>query len=66
VWVENLVPGRKKSGEILLCVDFRNLNKDSKKENYPFPPMEKLLQTMSGFEIFSLLDSFLGYNQVLV
>jgi len=32
-WVENLVPVRKKFGEILLCVDFRNLNRDSKKEN---------------------------------
>ena len=25
-WVSNLVPVRKKSGEIPLCVDFRNLN----------------------------------------
>jgi hypothetical protein len=25
-WVSNLVPVRKKSGEIRLCVDFRNLN----------------------------------------
>jgi len=26
-WVANLVPVRKKNGEIKLCVDFRNLNK---------------------------------------
>jgi hypothetical protein len=65
-WVENLVPVRKKSGEIRLCVDFRNLNRASEKDNYPVPPMEKLLQTMSGSEIFSLLDGFSGYNQVLV
>ena len=26
-WVANLVPVRKKNGEIRLCVDFRNLNK---------------------------------------
>jgi hypothetical protein len=25
-WVANLVPVRKKNGEIRLCVDFRNLN----------------------------------------
>jgi hypothetical protein len=31
-WVENLVPVRKKSGEIRLCVDFRNLNKVSLKD----------------------------------
>jgi hypothetical protein len=65
-WVENLVPVRKKSGEICLCVDFRNLNRASEKDNYPVPPMEQLLQTMSGSQIFSLLDSFSCYNQVLV
>jgi hypothetical protein len=65
-WVENLVPVRKKYGEICLCVDFRNLNKASEKDNYPVPPMEKLLQTVFGSDIFSLLDGFSGYNQVLV
>jgi hypothetical protein len=65
-WVANLVPVRKKSGEIRLCVDFRNLNRASEKDNYPIPPMEKLLQTVSGSVIFSLLDGFSGYNQVLV
>jgi hypothetical protein len=57
---------RKKSGEICLCVDFRNLNRASEKDNCPVPPMEKLLETMSGSKIFSLLDGFSGYNQFLV
>jgi hypothetical protein len=65
-WVANLVPVRKKSGEIRLCVDFRNLNRASEKDNYPVPLMEKLLHTVSGFEIISLLDGFSEYNQVLV
>jgi hypothetical protein len=65
-WVSNLVPVRKKFGDIRLCVDFRNLNRASKKDNYPDPPMEKLLQTVSSSDIFSLLDDFSGYNQVLV
>jgi len=42
-WVANLVPVRKKSGEIRLCVDFRNLNRSSKKDNYPLPNMEHIL-----------------------
>ena len=65
-WVSNMVPVRKKSGEIRLCVDFRNLNRASNKDNYLVPPMEQLLQMVSGSELFSLLDGFLGYNQVLV
>ena len=42
-WVANLVPVRKKSGEIRLCVDFRNLNRSSKKDNYPLSKMEHIL-----------------------
>jgi hypothetical protein len=65
-WVENMVSVRKTSRDILLCVDFRNLNRASEKDNYPVSPIEKLLQTMSSSEIFSLLDGFSSYNQVLV
>ena len=65
-WVSNLVPVRKNSGEIRLYVDFRNLNRASDKDNYPIPPMEQLLQMVSGSELLSLLDGFSGYNQVLV
>jgi hypothetical protein len=36
-WVDNLAPVRNKSGEIRLCVDFRNLNQCSLKDNYPLP-----------------------------
>ena len=64
--VSNLVSVRNKSREIRLCVDFRNLNHASDKDNYPVPPMEQILQMVSGYELFSLLDRFSGYNQVLV
>ena len=43
-WVANLVPVRKKNGEIRLCVDFRNLNRSSLKDNYPLPKIEQILQ----------------------
>ena len=41
-WVSNLVPVRKKSREIRLCVDFRNLNHALDKDNYLIPPMEQI------------------------
>jgi hypothetical protein len=65
-WVENLVPVRKKSGDIRICIDFRNLNRASLKDNYLVPAMEQILQSVSGSAILSLLDGFSGYNQVLV
>ena len=43
-WVANLVPVRKKNGDIRLCVDFRALNKASIKDNFPLPNMELILQ----------------------
>ena len=65
-WVSNLVPTRKKIGEIRLCVDFQNLNKLSLKDNYPIPKMDHILQRVVGSSIISLLDGFSGYNQILV
>ena len=60
------MPVRKKNGDIRLCIDFRNLNKASQKDNYPNPSMEHILQCVSHSEMLSLLDGFSGYNQVLV
>ena len=57
---------QKKSGDIKLCVDFINLNHASNKDNYPVPPIKQILNMVSGSELFSLLDGFFGYNQVLV
>jgi hypothetical protein len=65
-WVDNLVLVRKKSGEIRLCVDFRNLNRISKKENYPLPKMEHILQRVIGASMISIIDGFSGYNQIYV
>jgi hypothetical protein len=65
-WVSNLVPTHKKTGEIRLCIDFRNLNKDSLKDNSPLLKMDHILQRVIGSSRISLLDGFSGYNQVLV
>lgn len=65
-WVSNLVVVGKRSGEIRLCVDFRNLNKFYKKDNYPLPKMEHLLQKVLGAKVMSFLDGISGYNQVAV
>ena len=43
-WLSNPVLSRKKTNNVWVCVDFRNLNAVSKKDNYPLPNMELLLQ----------------------
>jgi hypothetical protein len=65
-WVANLIPVRKKSGEIRLSVDFQNLNRSSKKDNYPFPKMEHILQRLTGASRMSMIDGFSGYKEIFV
>ena len=65
-WVSNLVSTRKKSGEIRLCVDLRNLNQVSLKDHYPLPKMDQILQRVLGSSRISLLHGFSGFNQILV
>ena len=60
------MPVRKKTGEIRLCIDFRNLNKVSLKDNYPLPKMDHILQQVVGASCMSLLDGYSGYNQIPV
>ena len=62
----NIVPTRNKNGEIRLCIDFRNLNRVSLKDNYPLPKMDHILQKVVGSHRISTLDGFSGYNQILV
>jgi len=65
-WVANVVPVRKKTSEIRVCIDFRNLNSASLKDNYPLLSMEHVLQAITGFGMMSMLDGLSGYNQVAV
>ena len=46
-WVSNMVPVRKKNGDIRICIDFRNLNKACQKDNFPLPTMEQILDRKS-------------------
>eukprot|EP00253_Pinus_taeda_P008408 PITA_08408 len=61
-----MVPVRKKNGDIRICIDFRNLNKASLKDNFLLPTMEQILQSVVGSKLMSFLDGFSGYNQILV
>ena len=65
-WVSNLVPMRKKNGDIRICIDFINLNKACQKDNFPLPTVEQVLQLVVDSKLMSFLDGFSGYNQILV
>ena len=61
-WLSNIVPVKKKNGQIRCCVDFRNLNKACPKDEFPLPNMDMLIDSVAGHAMFSFMDGFSGYN----
>ena len=47
---------RKKDGSLRLCVDFRGLNKISKKDRYPLPFISDLLSTAGKARLYTTID----------
>ena len=35
IWVANIIPVPKKDGKVCMCVDYRDLNQASPKDNFP-------------------------------
>ncbi|MBW0571807.1 hypothetical protein O181_111522, partial [Austropuccinia psidii MF-1] len=53
---------KKKDGGLHLCVDYRKLNAVTRKNKYPVPPMNQLLNVFNGCSIFSKIDLRGAYN----
>ena len=56
----------KKDGRIRVCVDYSDLNKTSPKDDFPLPNIHILVDNTTGHEIYSFMDGFSGYNQILL
>jgi hypothetical protein len=56
----------KKSGKLISCVDFRQLNKATKKYPYPLPLFDEVLNTASRYEAYSFLDGYSRYHQISI
>ena len=63
-WLSNIVPVKKKNGQIRCCVNFRNLNRAYLKNEFPLPNMDLLIDSVAGSAMFSFMDGFSGYNQI--
>ena len=63
-WVANIVPVPKKDGKVRMCVDYRDLNRASPKDNFPLPHIDTLVDNTAKHSLFSFMDGFSGYNQI--
>ncbi|XP_057969433.1 uncharacterized protein LOC131158581, partial [Malania oleifera] len=58
-----LVPTRETTGW-RMCVDYRKLNAASRKDHFPLPFHDQVLEKVAGHEYYCFLDGFSGYYQI--
>nr|GEY49501.1 putative reverse transcriptase domain-containing protein [Tanacetum cinerariifolium] len=47
-----------------VCIDYRKLNKATRKDHFPLPFMDQMLERLTGNEYYCLFDGFSGYFQI--
>jgi len=60
-WSTNIVLVRKKDGKHRVCIDFRGLNEVTKRDVYPIPRIDDILDTLNGAKYFISLDQANAY-----
>ena len=60
-----LIPTRTVTGW-RVCMDYRKLNKATRKDHFPLPFIDQMLDRLAGKEFFCFLDGYSGYNQISI
>ncbi|RDX78073.1 hypothetical protein CR513_41702, partial [Mucuna pruriens] len=63
-WVANIVSVPKKDGKVRMCVDYKDLNRVSPKNNFPLPHIDMLVDNTTQHAFYSFMDGFSEYNQI--
>ena len=63
-WSSPVVIVKKKDGSDRFCIDFRAVNRITKKDNYPLPRCDDIFDRLGSASYFSTLDMMSGYWQV--
>ena len=57
---------KKKDGSLRLCIDYRELNKVTIRNQYPFPRIDGLFYQLQGARVFSKIDLRSSYHQLKI
>ena len=60
---EELVPMRIQTGW-RMCIDYRKLNAVTRKDHFPLPFLDQVLERVAGHAFYCFLDGYSGYNQI--
>ncbi|KAH9769622.1 hypothetical protein KPL71_012085 [Citrus sinensis] len=60
-----LVPSRVQTGW-RVCIDYRKLNAATRKDHFPLPFIDQMLERLSGHSHYCFLDGYSGYNQIVI
>ena len=60
-----LVPTRTVTGWHM-CIDYRRLNTATRKDHFPLPFIDQMLERLAGHDYYCFLDGYSGYNQIAV
>ena len=65
-WGASALFVKKKDGSMRLCIDYRELNKVTIRNQYPLPRIDDLFDQLQGAKVFSKIDLRSGYHQLRV
>ena len=60
-----LIPTRTVTG-LRVCMDYRKLNKATRKYHFLLPFIDQMLDRLAGHEFYCFLDGYSGYNQIAI
>ena len=49
-----------------VCIDYWKLNAVTKKDHFPLPFIDQILDRLAGQTYFCFLDGYSGYNQIAI
>ncbi len=56
----------KKNGKLRICVDFKKLNVTTKKDPYPLPFTNEVLNVVAGHDVYSFSNGYSRYHQIFI